>query len=643
MCGIAGLFDITGVRRGGDPAVTARAMADTLAHRGPDGSDAWGNAEFGIGLGHRRLAIIDLSDNGRQPMISADGRFVIIFNGEVYNFQELRTELESRGHRFRGHSDTEVMLAGFVEWGVDKAVERFVGMFAFAVFDQKTRTLRLVRDRLGVKPLYWTIADGILLFGSELRALMAHPAFRREVDREAVAAFLRYSYVPAPATIFRGVYKLPAGSILTVASGGEPTITPYWRLSDVLAQAGRNHIDAQEAVATLNTLLRNAVRQRMISDVPLGAFLSGGVDSSTVVALMQSCSNRPVRTFTIGFREAAYDESQYARTIARHLGTDHTEVSLDADAALHLVGDIADWFDEPFADSSQLPTFLVSRMTRQHVTVALSGDGGDELFGGYPKYDMLDRTWRRIGRLPHAVRATIGQCLGHVPESMLTLAAATLLDPGRAERIGEKTRRLAAAIAAPTSDDAAAALSVVGGDQAGLVKGATGSMQLVRLPDLAACLPDLRSRMQAQDMMTYLPDDILTKVDRCSMAIGLESREPLLDHRVVEFVWSLPQAVRRASEPKALLKSVLARYVPLALVNRPKRGFSVPLGQWLSGPLRGWAEDLLSPAKLANEGLLDVGGVRTLWQRHLSNREQNPTALWNILMLRAWSQRWLRR
>ena len=643
MCGIAGLFECAGARRSADPVGMARTMAGTLAHRGPDGSDAWGNTEAGIGLGHRRLAIIDLSDNGKQPMMSADGRYVIIFNGEVYNFQELRAELEGRGHSFRGHSDTEVMLAACVEWGPDKAVERFAGMFAYALFDQQTRTLRLVRDRLGVKPLYWTIADGTLLFGSELRALMAHPAFRKDIDPEAVAAFLRYSYVPTPATIFRGVHKLPPGCILTVKSGGEPTITPYWRLSQVVAQSGRNNIDAEEAVSTLNTLLRDGVRQRMISDVPLGAFLSGGVDSSTVVALMQSCSDRPVRTFTVGFREAAYDESPYARDVARHLGTDHTEVMLDADAALPLVGDIADWFDEPFADSSQLPTFLVSRLTRQHVTVALSGDGGDELFGGYPKYDMLERTWRRIGHLPQGLRALLAQCLGHVPESMLTSAAGILLDPGRAERIGEKTRRLAAAFAAPTGDDAAAALNIVGIDQPNLVKGATGSLQLERLPDLAAALPDLRSRMQAQDMATYLPDDILTKVDRCSMAVALESREPLLDHRVVEFVWSLPQAIRQGSEPKALLKSVLARYVPLALVNRPKRGFSVPLGQWLSGPLRGWAEDLLSPTKLANEGLLDVGGVATLWHRHLSNREQNPTALWNILMLRAWSERWLKR
>jgi asparagine synthase (glutamine-hydrolysing) len=643
MCGIAGLFVIDGRRRDMDLAATALKMADTLPHRGPDGRDIWGDASAGIGLGHRRLAIIDLSPTGAQPMHSANGRYVITYNGEVYNFRQLRRELEARGHAFRGTSDTEVMLAAISEWGIERAVERFVGMFAFAVFDRQARALYLVRDRLGIKPLYWSLSGGCLLFGSELRALMAHPSFRPEVDREAVSAFLRYSYVPTPATIFHGVHKLPPGSILSIGAAGEPAIKPYWRLSEVVAQTQRNGISADEAATTLDALLREAVRGRMIADVPIGAFLSGGTDSATVVALMQSCSGRPVRTFTIGFGEAAYDESPYARDIAGRLGTDHTEVLLGADDALALVGDIADWFDEPFADSSQLPTYLVSRMTRRHVTVALSGDGGDELFGGYPKYDMLENTWRRVGRLPYGVRALAGRCLGRLPESMFTTTAGIVLDPGRAERIGEKTRRLAAAIAAQTSDDAAAALNIVGTDQAGLVTGATRSLHLERMPDLAASLPDLASRMQAEDMVNYLPDDILTKVDRCSMAVSLESRVPLLDHRVVEFVWSLPRAIRRGREPKALLKSVLARYLPSAMVDRPKRGFSVPLGQWLSGPLRGWAEDLLAPAKLATEGLLDAGAVQRLWQRHLSKREQNATALWNILMLRAWSERWLKR
>lgn len=643
MCGISGIFDVSGTSPDRNPAAIAATMANTLPHRGPDGADAWGDAEAGVGLGHRRLAIIDLTPTGAQPMHSADGRYVIIYNGEVYNFRELRAELQVRRHTFRGNSDTEVMLAAIVEWGLEEAVKRFIGMFAFAVFDRHSRSLHLVRDRLGIKPLYWAATDGLFLFGSELRALMAHPGFRKEVDREAAAAFLRYSYVPAPATIFHGVFKLPPGCILTVNSGGEPTIRNYWRLSDVVTQSVNERATPDEAVERLDELLQDAVRHRMIADVPIGAFLSGGVDSSTVVALMQACADRPVRTFTIGFREAAYDESGAAREVARQLGTDHTEVMLGEDDALRLIHDIAGWFDEPFADSSQLPTFLVSRMTRKHVTVALSGDGGDELFGGYPKYEMLERTWRCVGGLPFVLRSLAGRSLGRIPERWLAGIAGATLDPGRAERIGEKTRRLAAALAAPTGDDAARALNAVGVDQAGLVIGANGSLTPRRMPDLASALPDLVSRMQAEDMLTYLPDDILTKVDRCSMATSLEARVPLLDHRVVEYVWSLPVALRRGREPKALLKSVLARYLPPALIERPKRGFSVPLGKWLSGPLRGWADDLLSPDRLRSDGLLDPGMVRNLWQRHLSNTEQNATGLWNILMLRAWSERWLQR
>jgi asparagine synthase (glutamine-hydrolysing) len=638
MCGIAGLFHLSdGGRR--DAAATALAMVDSLSHRGPDGRDAWGDADIGIGLGHRRLAIIDLTPTGAQPMHSADGRFVITYNGEVYNFRELRRELEALGHGFRGTSDTEVMLAAFGQWGIDKAVRRFAGMFAFALFDRRERALHLVRDRLGVKPLYWCIAGDCLLFGSELRALMAHPAFRVEVDREAVLAFLRYSYVPTPATIFRGVHKLPPGSMLTARAGEKPTIEPYWRLCEVVAQPPRDGVTAAEAADGLDERLGVAVRQRLIADVPLGAFLSGGIDSSTVVALMQAASDRPVRTFTIGFREAAYDEAPYARAVAARLGTDHTEVTLDESAALDLVPRIADWFDEPFADSSQLPTYLVARMTRRHVTVALSGDGGDELFGGYPKYDMLAKTWRYLGHWPRSLRAALGRGLRALPEPVLAAAAAWTLEAGRAERLGEKTRRLAAAIAAADADAAAAAVDAVGGDQAGLVPGARGLLHPQRL---APSVPDLVSRMQAADTAGYLPDDILTKVDRCSMAVSLESREPLLDHRVVEYVWSLPPSLRRGDEAKSLLKSVLARYLPLSLFDRPKRGFSVPLGQWLSGPLRPWAEELLSPRALANEGLLEPEAVRRLWRRHLSKREQNATALWNILMLRAWSERWLK-
>ena len=546
MCGIAGLMAICG-QLGRDPASAALTMADAVPHRGPDGRDAWGDPDAGIGLGHRRLSIVDLSPTGAQPMHSADGRYVITFNGEVYNFPELRIELAGRGHKFRGTSDTEVMLAAFVEWGPERAVQRFVGMFAFALFDRHTRMLRLVRDRFGVKPLYWTIADGILLFGSELRALMAHPSFRREVNRDAIAAVVRYGYVPAPATVFHNVHKLPAGTILTAQPGGQPAIKPYWRFSDVLARRGTNPLSFTDAAARVDELLRQAVRRRMIADVPLGAFLSGGTDSSAVVAVMQQVSNRPARTFTIGFEQAAYDEAGYAREVARHLGTDHTEVTLEPGSALDLVSNVADWFDEPFADSSQLPTYLVSRTTRRHVTVALSGDGGDETFAGYPKYPWLDGVWSGIGWWPRPLRAAFGQSIAGLPEPLLQRCVGAVLEPGRAERIGEKARRLAAALRAPDSGQASAAIAAIGIDDDALVPGATNHLYPFEL-DTGASLPDLVSRMQAQDTVGYLPDDILTKVDRCSMAVSLEAREPLLDHELVEFVWSLPASVHRGGD-----------------------------------------------------------------------------------------------
>jgi asparagine synthase (glutamine-hydrolysing) len=507
MCGIAGLFDLRKESRERDPAATALAMADALAHRGPDGRDSWGDRELGVGLGHRRLAIIDLSSGGAQPMHSVAGRYVITYNGEVYNFQELRTELTARGHNFLSTSDTEVMLAAFMEWGPDQAVERFVGMFAFAVFDRVTETLRLVRDRLGVKPMYWTIADGTLLFGSELRALMAHPSFRKEADREAIAAVLRCCYVPGPATGFRNVFKLPPGTILTVGKGGEPIVAPYWRLQGLAEKRGSLRLSFDEATARLDALLRDAVRGRMIADVPVGAFLSGGADSTTVVAMMQAVSNRPARTVTIGFADATYDEARHAREVAAHLGTDHTEVTLEPKAALDLVNDIAGWFDEPFADSSQLPTYLVSSITRQHVKVALSGDGGDELFAGYPKYLWLDRVWAATRHLPRPLRAALGCAAMALPERALRRVAAALLDPARAERIGEKARRLGAALGSRGGDDAALALAAVGLGGDSLVIGAQGALHPPLPPDPDGRLPDLVSRMQIADMAGFLPDD----------------------------------------------------------------------------------------------------------------------------------------
>jgi len=636
MCGIAGLF-VLGPARGGDPAAAAQAMADALPYRGPDGRGAWGDAEAGIGLGHRRLAIVDLTDTGAQPMHSADGRYVITFNGEVYNFQALRAELEQRGHRFRGTSDTEVMLAACLEWGPEEAVGRFIGMFAFALFDRQERTLRLVRDRLGVKPLYWTVMNGTLLFGSELRGLMAHPAFRKEVDPEALDAMLRYSYVPAPATIFRNVFKLPPASILTVRAGGEPATATYWRPGDIATRAPAART-AAEAVEGLDALLRDCVALRTIADVPLGAFLSGGIDSSIIVALMQATSSRPVKTFTVGLRNSIYDESREARAVARHLKTDHTEIMLEPEEALGLVGSIADWFDEPFGDSSQLPTYLVARATRQHVTVALSGDGGDEVFGGYPKYAILDAIWRRTGRWPRPARAAAAGALGAMPMALLRRAASISLDAARADRLGEKVIRLGMALRAATVDDAAVALATVGLDAPGIVGAARGTLRLA--PYCGDAPSDTRSRMQHHDLQTYLPDDILTKVDRCTMAVSLEAREPLLDHRIVEFVWSLPAAVRQGDgTSKHLLRAALRRYLPTEMIERPKRGFSIPLGAWLRGPLRGWAEDLLSPGTLMP--MLDSKRVGALWRDYIAGRSDHATGLWNLLMAQAWARRWL--
>lgn len=631
MCGIAGLIALRDPARVKSPATVARQMADTLALRGPDGSGAWEDAEAGVGLGHRRLSIVDLSPGGAQPMHSATGRYVISFNGEVYNFQELRTELAARGHAFHSTSDTEVMLAAITEWGLESAVTRFIGMFAFALYDRETRTLSLVRDRLGVKPLYWAVMNGTLLFGSTLRALMAHPSFRKEIDPEAVDALLRLSYIPAPATIFRDVHKLPPATILTARAGEEPRLAPYWHL-DKLAARAPEPVDAGAARDHLDQLLRDSIAKRMIADVPLGAFLSGGVDSSTVVALMQAQSSRPVKTFTIGFDDPAFDEAAHAKAVAQHLGTDHTEITLRADTALDLVTRIPDWFDEPFADSSQLPAYLVSEATRRHVTVALSGDGGDELFGGYPKYRHLSALWQRAGSMPHMLRQVGGCALGAIPERFWRLASA---DP----RIGEKMRRLGHALAAQDADAAALGIDTVG-FAAPLVPKAARTLLPRRLAP--ARLDDLVSRLQLNDTSGYLPDDILTKVDRCSMAVSLEAREPLLDHRVVEYVWTLPPGLRRGEpRPKELLRQVLSRYVPDALTDRPKRGFSVPLDTWLRGPLKPWAEDLLSERALGDSGLLDVARIRRAWRRQQDGIERNGTGLWNVLMLQAWMRRWM--
>jgi asparagine synthase (glutamine-hydrolysing) len=638
MCGIAGFVTF---RPGSADALSgqARAMADCLAYRGPDAGGAWADAEAGFATGHRRLSIIDLSEAGAQPMLSKSGRYAISYNGEIFNAAETREELVSKGYSFRGHSDTEVLLEACAEWGVEEAVPRMIGMFAFALWDRQERRLWLVRDRLGIKPLYWGQFGDLFMFGSELKALRAHRGWPVELNRDAVAAYLRFGYVPAPHAIFRGVSKLTPGTILTLDEKREPRIAPFWTLAGVAQDAARapftgNDAEAEEA---LDSLLRDAVRRRMIADVPLGAFLSGGIDSSTVVALMQSCSNRPVRTFSIGFHEAGYDEAPHAKAVANHLGTDHTELYVTPEEARAVIPHLADIYDEPFADSSQIPTFLISELTRRHVTVALSGDGGDELFGGYNRYihANLLRSW--MTRLPLSLRKAGARSLQALPGGFWSGLSRTLPPAWRVPQLANKVQKVADLLSSD-ADDIYLRLVSQWQDPESLVSG--GREPPHPLMNGAYVTPDPIQQWQYLDTLTYLPDDILTKVDRASMAVSLEVRVPILDHRVVALAWSLPQAMRiRGRRSKWILRRVLKRYVPEGLVERPKMGFGVPIGAWLRGPLRDWAEQLLATRTLEADGLFDPRPIRACWQAHLDGRADHEYRLWAVLMFQSWRQR----
>jgi asparagine synthase (glutamine-hydrolysing) len=646
MCGIAGFW------RGGpiaaDAAAVARRMAAALAHRGPDADDTWVDEYSGVALAHRRLSIIDLSPLGNQPMVSASGRFVIVFNGEVYNYGSLRKELAGRagsGVPFRGHSDTEVMLAAIEVWGLEAAVKRFVGMFAFALWDRQQQRLHLVRDRLGIKPLYYGWAGNTLLFGSELRAFTAHPSFRGDVDRNAIALLLRHNCIPAPYSIYRGVYKLLPGTILTLGSPQPSDATPvaYWSARQVAEQGTRNVFvgtDA-EAIEALDALLRDAVSLRMIADVPIAAFLSGGLDSSTVVALMQAQSDRPIKTFTIGSADSAFDESPHARAVSRHLGTDHTELIVTHDDALAVVPQLATLYDEPFADSSQIPTYLISALARRDVTVALSGDGGDELFAGYNRHVWAQRVWGSVRWLPRVVRD-------------VQASAITAISPGTWDRLfkrvrhlipnglrhaspGYKLHKMADVLSAPSAEAIYGRLASHWNDPTSVVLGAHEPMTALADPAHAAQLPSFVEKMLYLDLVTYLPDDILTKVDRASMAVGLEARVPLLDHRVVEFAWRLPLSMRyRDGKSKWLLRQILYRHVPREIVERPKIGFGIPLHSWLRGPLREWAEELLDERRLVREGYFDPAPIRRRWHEHLAGTRRWEYHLWDVLMFQAW-------
>jgi asparagine synthase (glutamine-hydrolysing) len=619
-------------------------MAATLTHRGPDDDGAWAEETSGVALGFRRLSIIDLSPLGHQPMSSASGRYTVVFNGEIYNYRELRKELEGCGARFRGQSDTEVLLAAVEQWGFDAALRRYNGMFAIAMWDAHDRELLLARDRFGEKPLYYGHAGTTLLFGSELKALAAHPAFRGEIDREALAQYLRYLYVPAPRSIYVGLRKLPPGASIRFRPGrelGEPL--PFWSMTEVALEGARDRYRGSEAdaVAELDGLLRRSVRSRMVADVPIGAFLSGGIDSSTVVALMQAESTRPVRSFTIGFHEAKYNEAVQAKAIARHLGTDHTELYVTPAEAQAVIPRLPTLYDEPFADSSQIPTFLVSQLARRSVTVVLSGDGGDELFGGYNRYLSGVLAWRAIAWMPHVARRLLAGAIGAVPPATVDAAIEPirgLWPGGLVPRLaGEKLQKVASILKLEDGDAFYRRLCSAWNDPSVLVSIPEPPVALLgakRPP-----IPDLVERMMCTDAQTYLPDDILVKVDRATMGVSLEGRVPILDPEVARFAARLPRRFKvHGGKGKWMLRGVLERYVPRAMFDRPKMGFGVPVGEWLRGPLREWAEGELAEARLEREGFFDPAPIRRAWTEHLAGNRSWQFELWAILMFQAWHE-----
>lgn len=650
MCGFAGFLGGAALFGGGRAAPVATAMADCIRHRGPDHGGLWLDPDSGVAFAHRRLAIVDLSAAGEQPMESRSGRYVTIYNGEIYNHLDLRRQLEAEGHcgEWRGHSDTETLLAAIDAWGMRGALERSIGMFALALWDRRDRALILARDRLGEKPLYYGWQGqgqgSAFLFGSELKAFRPHPAFEGEIDRDSLTLLMRHGYIPAPHSIYRGISKLMPGCFATLRAGRrELEVETYWSAAEVAELGTREPLTASpaEAVESLEHLLMDAVGQQMIADVPLGAFLSGGVDSSTIVALMQAQSTRPVKTFSIGFYEEEYNEAAHAKAVAEHLGTDHTELYVTAEEAMRVVPQLPEMYDEPFADPSQIPTYLVSQLARRSVTVSLSGDAGDELFGGYNRYKMTAAFWRRLSMAPRPLRGVLAGALTSVsPRTWNRLASAVepILPESLRMRVpGDKIHKGAGVLKSASAAELYHGLVSSWRDPEALVVGGREPPTLLtgRTPDLAG-LSEIE-RMMALDMITYLPDDILAKVDRAAMRVSLETRVPLLDHRVVEFAWRLPIDYKiRGGQTKWALREVLYRHVPKALIERPKMGFGVPIGEWLRGPMRDWAEALLDSGRLAREGYFRPEPIRRMWQAHLEGNVNEQYKLWIVLMFQAW-------
>jgi asparagine synthase (glutamine-hydrolysing) len=650
MCGISGFLKCNADDTEESFKNSIDKMNATLVRRGPDNDGCWYDMEAGIAFGHRRLSIIDVSPEGNEPMISASGRYIITYNGEIYNYRELRQELETTGWRFRGHSDTEVMLAAFEKWGLENSVKRFIGMFAFALWDRLERQLSLVRDRIGEKPLYYGWFGNTFLFASELKALRAYPGFYADIDRDSVALFMRYAYIPAPYSIYKGIKKLVPGTIITITAkkpGYYPQPVPYWSFKQV-AEAGLADLYAGSedgAIVYLDNLLKDVIKHQMISDVPLGAFLSGGIDSSTIVALMQAQSSVRVKTFSIGFYEQAYNEAQYAREVAAYLGTEHTELYVTPEQAMGVIPCLPELYDEPFADSSQIPTCLVAALARQKVAVSLSGDAGDELFGGYNRYFWGRSIWNKVGWIPRPLRLAGAGALRILPpagwDKIFAGLEPVLPEVFRQRLPGDKVHKLAEVLAVRSPEAMYRNLVSTWKKPQELVIGATEPVTVLTEPRQWADISDFTLRMMYLDTLSYLPDDILVKVDRACMGVSLESRVPFLDHRVVEFAWQLPLEMKiRNGEGKWILRQVLYKYVPRELIDRPKMGFGVPIDSWLRGPLKEWAEDLINENRLLHEGFFQPEMIKKIWAEHLSGIRNWQYYLWPVLMFQAWREKY---
>lgn len=653
MCGITGFLTAANCFSQIEMQSFLNSMNDSIIHRGPDNSGTWSNAETGIWLAHRRLSIVDLTVAGHQPMLSASSRYIISFNGEIYNHQLLRKILETsqKPPQWRGHSDTETLLAGFDEWGIKGTLKKAIGMFAFAVWDKQNQTLTLGRDRLGEKPVYYGWQgkgnDAVFLFGSELKALRAHPFFENKISRGALSLQMRHNYIPSPYSIYEGIFKLLPGTLLTVSlHKREPKVWEYWSGVQVAKSSVASVFmgDSKQTIDELETLLKDAVRMQMIADVPLGAFLSGGVDSSAIVALMQEQSSQPVKTFTIGFNEDEYNEAKYAKAVAKHLGTDHTELYVTSEQARNVIPLLATVYDEPFSDSSQIPTFLLSKLAQQHVKVSLSGDAGDELFCGYNRYQMTANVWQKLGYVPMFLRKLMAKGLTRISTETLDRLGKNfsrfMPQSLYLANIGEKLQKTAGVLSIETADDLYLRLVSHWNDPESLVIDGYEPPTLLteNKPNLIG-LDDVE-RMMAFDMLNYLPDDVLTKVDRAAMSKSLETRAPYLDHRVVEFAWNLPQSMKlHNGHTKWALRQVLYRYVPKTLIERPKMGFGVPIGIWLRGPLREWAEDLLNEVRLKREGFFNYALINKKWNEHLSGKRNWQSHLWDILMFQSWLEK----